>query len=207
MKQLRETLVVTDGRVLKLERFPTKQGVTCVLRIKGPLNPDLADTLRCRNQAFTLNDTPYPSLSSFTLDHEISSCELSVPGHERIQPTIVTGFKIVPSDAAEADGALEVHFRMKFLGMAKELNALCDSVENRPFDLALISLQESLFDPQPTGDGPEGGSRIDMGFQEGDDEPDGDDEPGEHEEPGEYVELPAVKKPRAGRGKVTRMAG
>jgi hypothetical protein len=162
MKTLRETLTLTGARCLSLNRIPTKAGYTCVLKVKGPLNPVLADTLRCRNQAFTLNDTPYASLSSFTLDHEISSCELAVRGHAKIQPSIVTGFKIVPSEAADADGALEVHFRMKFLGKSRELNELCDSVDNNPFDLAVIALQESLFDPQPTGDGPEGGTKVDL---------------------------------------------
>ena len=173
MTHLREILTLTDARIMKLERFPTKEGLTCVLRVKGTLTPELAETLRCRNQAFTINDTPYGSLSSFTLDHEISSCELAVKGHGKIQPTIVTGFKIIPSEAADADGSLEIHFRLKFLGKSKELNAICDSVTNMPFDLALIALQESLFEPQPTGDGPEGGSRIDMG---GDSETNDEDE-------------------------------
>ena len=163
MKTLRETLTLTDARCVSLNRIPTKEGHTCVLKVKGPLNPELADTLRCRNQAFTLNDTPYASLSSFKLDHEISSCELAVRGHGKLQPTIVTGFTIIPSEAADADGDLEVHFRLKFAGKSKELNAICDAVDNNPFDLSLIALQESLFEPQPTGDGPEGGTAIDMG--------------------------------------------
>ena len=164
MKTLRATLTLTGARCLSLNRIPTKDGTTCVFKVKGPFSPAMADTLRCRNQAFTLNDNPYPFVTSFKLDHEISSCELAILGHGSLQPTIVTGFEIAPSAAADADGSLELHFRMKFLGKTKELNAIFDAVDNNPFDLALIGLQENLFDSEPSKvDGPAGGTRIDMG--------------------------------------------
>lgn len=168
MKTLRATLTLTGARCLSLNRIPTKDGTTCVFKVKGPFSPAMADTLRCRNQAFTLNDNPYPFVTSFKLDHEISSCELAILGHGPLQPTIVTGFEIAPSAAADADGSLELHFRMKFLGKTKELNAIFDAVDNNPFDLALIGLQENLFDSEPSKvDGPAGGTRIDMGEEPG----------------------------------------
>lgn len=170
MKTLRETLILSEARCLSLNRVPTKDGTTCILKVKGPLTPALADTLRCRNQAYTLSDTPYAALTSFKLDHEFSTCELVIRGHGRLQPTIAKGFTIIPSVAADADGALEVHFRMKFLGKSKELNAICDSVNNDPFDLLLIALQESLWDTEAAKesktDGPAGGTPMDLGEEQ-----------------------------------------
>ena len=163
MKTLREALVLTDARAISLLRQTTRDGWTYVLVVKGPLNPALADTLRCRNQVYNLNDNPYPALKSFALDHEISSCELSVPGNTNMQPTVVAGFTIKPSESADADGALEVHFRMKFSSGERELNSLMRAVKDNPFDLSLLALQASLFDAEPSKtDGPEGGTAVDL---------------------------------------------
>ncbi|MDQ2899226.1 MAG: hypothetical protein M3Y07_05420 [Acidobacteriota bacterium] len=163
MKTLRESLVLTGARAISLLRQVTKDGNTFVLLVKGPLSPGLADTLRCRNQIYNLNDNPYPALKSLALDHEISSCEMSVAGHGLLQPTVVAGFTIKPSEAADADGALELSFRLKFSTGKKELNAMLDSVKDNPFDLALVALQANLFDAEPSkGDGPDGGTAVDL---------------------------------------------
>ncbi len=166
MKSLRESLTLTGARAISLLQQITKDGDTFVLQVKGPFSTALADTLRCRNQVYNLNDNPYPSLKSLALDHEISSCEMSIPTHASLQPTMVTGFTIKPSEAAEADGAMEVSFRLKFSTGRKELRALMDAVKDHPFDLGLVALQNNLFDAEPstkTGDGAAGGTPIDMG--------------------------------------------
>ena len=173
MKTLRESLVINEARAISLLRQITKDGNTFVLQVKGTLTPELATTLRCRNQVFNLNDNPYPGLKSFALDHEISSCEFSAAGlGTALQPTVVAGFTIKPSEAADADGELEVSFRLKFSTGKKELNTMLDAVKDNPFELSLVALQNNLFDAEPSkGDGPEGGTRVDMG-----DEGDGQEE-------------------------------
>jgi len=164
MKTLRESLTLTGAKAVSLVQQITKDGDTFILHVKGPFSTGLADTLRCRNQVYNLNDNPYPALKSLALDHEISSCELSIPTHAALQPTIVTGFVIKPSEAADADGAMELFFRMKFSTGRKELRALVDAVKDNPFDLGLIALQANLFDAEPagTGDGPAGGTKVDV---------------------------------------------
>jgi hypothetical protein len=178
MTSLRESLVLTSAKVLGLNQTVRKGGdSTFVLHIVGPLTPDLAETLRCRNQVFNLNDNPYPSLKSLALGHEISNCELTVAGRSSLLPTVVTGFVITPDDAADGAGKLELSFRLKFSSGRKELRSLVDAVRDNEFDLALQALQGGLFDaPATKGDGPEGGTRIDMGPGTGDDEPDEEQE-------------------------------
>jgi hypothetical protein len=180
MKQLRETLVLTDARAISLLRQITKDGNTYVLQVKGPLTPELADTLRCRNQVYNIHDQPYAALKSFAMDHQISACELSALNMPKLQPSMVTGFIIKPNEEADADGELEVFFRMKFSVGKKELNGLLDTVDGNPFDLSLLSLQQSLFDmPSSTEDGPEGGTKVDMS---GGDDADADTDAGTRDE-------------------------
>lgn len=186
MNTLREALILTDARAISLTRQITKDGNTFVLIVKGPLTPELAETLRCRNQAYNLSDTPYPSLKALSLDHEIFNCELTVPipgaFGPGLKPTVVTGFSIRPSEAADADGALDLTFRMKFTVGKNELNALLDAVGNNPFDLSLLSLQGGLFDQtsKTEFDGAAGGTRVDVtggGPNEEDEEEDDGQEP------------------------------
>lgn len=153
MTQLRESLVLSDARAISLLRQVTKDGWTYVLQIRGPLTPDLADTLQCRNQTYKANNDLYPSLKSLSLDHQISTCELSVLNLSPLQPTVVTGFTIKPSEAADAEHTLELHFRLKFTRGLKELNALLSAVRDNPFDLTLQSLQGGLFDVATTSNG------------------------------------------------------
>jgi hypothetical protein len=178
MKSLRESLVLSGAKVLGLNQTVVKGGdSTFVLHIIGPLTPDLAGALRCRNQVFNLNDNPYPGLKSLALDHKISNSELSVAGRTSLFPVVVTGFTVTPDDAADGAGKLEVSFRLKFSSGRKELRSLVDAVKDNEFDLALMAMQGGLFDePTAKGDGPDGGTKIDMGPGTGDDEPDEEEE-------------------------------
>jgi hypothetical protein len=163
MKLLREQLVLKDAETVSLTHTKVTDGTTTVLLVKGPLTLELADVLRCRNQCYNLNDNPYPSLKSLSLEHEISSCELSALGIG-LQPTIVTGFTIRPDEAAQADARLELHFRLKFSTGAKALLDMFLQASGK-FDLSLRALQRNLFDAAPSGkegDGPEGGTKVDM---------------------------------------------
>jgi hypothetical protein len=148
MKELRESLVLTDARATSLSRdFLKEGGSTFVLHVEGPLTPELADTLRCRQQVYDQNDSPWRSLKALSLDHAVSACEMSVL-RMKLRPTVVTGFTIKPNDSALADGlALRLHFRLKFAEGGTELNSLADRLEKtNEFDLALVALQQSLFD-------------------------------------------------------------
>jgi hypothetical protein len=167
MKTLRESLTMTEAYAVSLLRQVTKDGSTYVLKLKAVMTPAMADALRCRNQVYTLNDNPCPGLQSLKLDHEISSCELMAL-RLTLTPSIVTGFTIQPAELADSDGDLELHFRMKFSQGRKELNALLDTVANNPFELTLMALQGNLFDAESTsaGDGPDGGTKVDMTEEE-----------------------------------------
>jgi len=164
VKTLREQLILKDAQAVSLTMTSVTDGITSVLLVKGPLTVELADILRCRNQAFTLNDTPCPILKSLSLDHEISSCEMVTLGVS-LQPSMVTGFTVKRDEAAQADGALEVQFRLKFSSKEKALTELFIQAASGLFDLSLVALQRNLFDAAPSGkegDGPDGGTKVDM---------------------------------------------
>lgn len=170
MKQLREQLVLKGAEVVTLNQTKLADGgVTLVLKVKGPMTKELADVLRCRNQVYNLNDNPYPSLKSLTLEHEISSCEMQCLGL-KLKPSMVTGFTVEPKTTAGAEGEMELHFRLKFSDYADELNSMFSEADDA-FDLAIVALQANLFDAAPSGkdegEGEAGGTKVDMSPKKG----------------------------------------
>lgn len=166
MKQLREVLTLTDAEIIGLHRTPVKVGSTYVIKVEAPFTFEIAEVLGCQNQTFNLDRKPY--LNTVKLEnHDISACEFSVPRVPKIQPTVVTGFSIAPSEKADEEGELKISFRIKFVGaepkIGRILNDVFDEYAAKTIDFSIIALQENLYDAaKPKGDGPAGGKRVPM---------------------------------------------
>jgi hypothetical protein len=164
-----KSIDIKDATILSTAGHPADPEPTTVLVISAPLTVGLADALKCRDMSFTLNDNPRQFEGKFGLPLELgeADAEIVLPaftgGVDTLRPFKIWKFRI----GHETDLQLGVEFRAHFKGAAdaQVIGDLLQSVNQDPFTVSIVSLQGELFAekaPETKGDGPAGGSRVDM---------------------------------------------
>lgn len=160
--ELRQQLKLHKCTIESKEWFPKNPEPTTVLVIEAPLTTVIADVLKCRAMAFSLNDEPNRFEGGFGLEHEVSEVEIKVsaPGGGLISlfPKVVKKFRI----EHDSKDNLMVKLRAHFSGYSDAITKWCDETNTKEFEFLLLSLQGELFEVPAKGDGPEGGTRVDM---------------------------------------------
>jgi hypothetical protein len=159
-------LEVKEASIVTLNRYPGEKEPTFVLTLHAPLTMALAESLKCKDLAFNLNDLPRDFDGKIGLKHELADIEIKFDGYlGGLRPTKLWKFRISRDTELNLGLDLRIHFRGKEDG--RIINDVADHFNQDKFGLFIRSLQGELFAPTPTGqedstDDPEEAEEDDM---------------------------------------------
>jgi hypothetical protein len=166
---LRNELKLSNAYFDSLTKFPKDPEPSRVLVITAPLTPTIAEVLQRRDMIYDINDNPRKFEGGFVVESELVDVEIKLGRLNGallpLSPKAIRKFR-VGHDAKEN---LTLTFRVHFVGYGDVLDEWTDEINNKAFDVVIMSRQGELFshDDKPA-DGEAGGTRVDMSGGDGD---------------------------------------
>lgn len=150
--------------ILAVGGHPADPEPTTVLTLTAPLTVKLAEALRCKDMAFTLNDNARKFDGKFGLPLELGEddAEIVLPdangSRNTLRPHKIWKFRV----GHETDLQLAVEFRAHFKGAADSqlINDLLQFVNQDTFGVSIVSTQGELFAEKAEASGD--GTKVDM---------------------------------------------